>query len=317
MFTSLFLLSLLTLVELNCENLFDYKHDSLKNDVEYLPDAPRRWNAYKYWQKINNISKCILACKEGIDGSAVPDVVALCEVENDSVMRDLTRRSLLRNAGYEYVMTNSNDIRGIDVALMYQPLAFEMLNYRALRIDDVGSHGPMRDILYVCGRVSPRDTLHIFVVHAPSRYGGEKASRQYRLSVAAKAGEGIDSVRRVSPDAKIIVLGDFNAYSGNKSMERYASFGLTDVTAGVKGRNGAKATYKYKGQWESLDHILVSRSFETAFVEAHIGDAPFLIEGDDVYGGVKPRRTYVGYKHVRTGTSDHLPLVATFMIVDD
>ena len=37
MFLTLILSSLLTFVELNCENLFDKRHDSLKNDVEFLP----------------------------------------------------------------------------------------------------------------------------------------------------------------------------------------------------------------------------------------------------------------------------------------
>ena len=46
--------------------------------------------------------------------------VALCEVENDSVMRDLTHYSALREADYRYVMTQSPDERGIDVALLYQ-----------------------------------------------------------------------------------------------------------------------------------------------------------------------------------------------------
>ena len=36
---SLFLSSLLTLVSLNCENLFDCRHDSLKNDYEWLPEG--------------------------------------------------------------------------------------------------------------------------------------------------------------------------------------------------------------------------------------------------------------------------------------
>ena len=39
MFLSLLLSSYLTFVELNCENMFDCRHDSLKNDVEYLPDS--------------------------------------------------------------------------------------------------------------------------------------------------------------------------------------------------------------------------------------------------------------------------------------
>ncbi len=52
----------------------------------------------------------------------VPDFVALCEVENDSVLFDLTKRSALRGVNYDYVMTDSPDERGIDVALLVSAL---------------------------------------------------------------------------------------------------------------------------------------------------------------------------------------------------
>ena len=47
--------SSLTIVELNTENLFDTRHDSLKNDFEFLPDSPRHWTRTKYWEKLNRI----------------------------------------------------------------------------------------------------------------------------------------------------------------------------------------------------------------------------------------------------------------------
>ena len=36
---SMLLISVFTFVELNCENLFDCRHDSLKNDTEFLPEG--------------------------------------------------------------------------------------------------------------------------------------------------------------------------------------------------------------------------------------------------------------------------------------
>lgn len=123
MFLTLILSSFLTFMELNCENLFDTRHDSLKNDLEFLPDGSYRWTPYRYWAKLNHLGQEIVA-----QSNPIPDFVAMCEVENDSVMFDLTRRSLLRNAGYEYVMTSSPDERGIDVALLYQPASFALLH---------------------------------------------------------------------------------------------------------------------------------------------------------------------------------------------
>ena len=63
----------LTVVELNCENLFDCQHDSLKQDTEFLPEATRHWTRKRYWQKLNNIAQELLStCDDGI-----PDLIAL------------------------------------------------------------------------------------------------------------------------------------------------------------------------------------------------------------------------------------------------
>lgn len=125
--------------------------------------------------------------------------MALCEVENDTCLRDLTRRSLLRNAGYEYVMTSSPDLRGIDVALLYSPLSFRLYNNISFRIKPLEGMKPTRDILYAGGILPSGDTLHVYVVHAPSRSGGEKATRPHRMHVARQLCEAIDSLRALSP----------------------------------------------------------------------------------------------------------------------
>ena len=151
---SVFLVSMFTMVELNCENLFDYRHDSLKNDYEFLPDATRHWNQGRYWKKLNNIGRTIIACGRQEKGWQVPDLVALCEVENDSVLTDLTRRSLLRNARYDYLVTRSPDLRGIDVALLYSPYSFALLRHYSLGIEPYGNRRPTRDILYASGVVT-------------------------------------------------------------------------------------------------------------------------------------------------------------------
>ena len=164
---SLLLASLLTLVQLNCENLFDCRHDSLKQDTEFTPDGDRRWTERKYWDKLNNTAKAIISCGTENGDWRVPDLVVLCEVENDSVMRDLAKRSLLRNSNYEYIVTSSPDERGIDVALLYSPGSFAPVRHYPLRIRPVKGMRPTRDILYASGRIITGDTLHIFVGTRP------------------------------------------------------------------------------------------------------------------------------------------------------
>jgi len=306
MFLTFILSSLLTFMELNCENLFDTRHDSLKNDLEYLPESVYKWTPFRYWTKLNHIGQEILA-----QGEQVPDLVALCEVENDSVMFDLTKRSLLRGAGYEYVMTDSPDERGIDVALMYQPISFALIQSYPIRIKRLPDAHPTRDILYASGRIMNDDTLHIFVVHSPSRRGGERVSRSYRLQVASQLAMAVDSIFLLNDNAKIIVAGDFNDYHDSPALKELCRHRLVNVSADARGSHGAKATYRWHGDWRSLDHILCSEKLAQRKASCVIGDMSFLLEDDEKYGGKKPYRTYLGPRYLG-GYSDHLPLVARF-----
>jgi endonuclease/exonuclease/phosphatase family metal-dependent hydrolase len=304
MFLSLLLTGFLTFVELNCENLFDYRHDEGKDDTEFLPEATRHWTKKRYWKKLNNIAQELLStCDDGI-----PDLIALCEVENDSVLHDLTRRSLLRNAGYEYLMTSSPDVRGIDVALLYSSFSFAPIRSYPLRVTPIDGMRPTRDILYVSGLVSSGDTLHVFIVHAPSRYGGERYSRPFRQAVADRLCLSLDSIRAITPDAQILIAGDFNDGPDSPMLQQICRQRIRNLTKDARGANGVKGTYRYKGEWERIDHILGSpyiyNKVDTAFIHA----PKFLLEEEKRYGGLRPRRTYNGMRY-QPAYSDHLPLV--------
>jgi len=292
----------LTFVELNCENLFDCRDDSLKADEEFLPDGPRRWTRRRYWRKLNNIGQELLSCSDRL-----PDLVALVEVENDSVLSDLTRRSLLRSAGYRYLMTESPDMRGLDVALLWQPSSFRPLCYDTFTVPTVKGMRPTRDILYVSGETVAGDTLHIFVVHAPSRYGGERLTRPYRQQVASVLLSQLEALK----GKNVIVAGDFNDYAGDRAMKMLCAQGLLNATASAHGSNGAKGTYRYQGEWQSIDHVLLSPGMSARVDTAYINDAPFLLEEEPRYGGKRPMRTFQGYRY-RPAFSDHLPLVVEF-----
>jgi exonuclease III len=70
-------------------------------------------------------------------------------------------------------------------------------------------------------------------------------------------------------------------------------------------------TYRYEGQWRSIDHVLVSRALRDSVTQTYVNDAPFLLQEDKKFGGVKPLRTFNGLRYQR-GFSDHLPLVVRF-----
>lgn len=284
--------------------MFDCHHDSLKQDTEWMPDGKRKWTPARYWRKLNHIGQEILSCQQ----EGVPDLVALVEVENDTCLFDLTRRSLLRRAGYEYLMTESPDVRGIDVALLYQPMTFRPICYDYLDIKPLEGMRSTRDILYVQGETLNSDTLHIFVVHAPSRFGGEKQTRPNRQLVVDRV---MSVVRQLPANAKVIIAGDFNDEATDPALRFLEDNGLHNVTAKATGSHGAKATYRYQGLWQSIDHVFVSTVLLDSIEQSFINDAPFLLEEDKKYGGVKPLRTFNGYRYQR-GFSDHLPLVVRF-----
>lgn len=315
MFISTLLISIFTLAELNCENLFDCVHDSLKSDYEYLPVSERKWSVNRYWDKLTNISKELIACG-GTSASkdlSLPDICVMCEVENDSVMTYLTRRSLLRKGGYNYVMTQSMDNRGIDIGMIYQPSSFRLVNTISFRLPAIEGHSPTRDILYACGEISSGDTLHIYMVHLPSRLGNATKAMQFRMLAATTLRNAVDSLCVISPEAKIIVTGDFNDYEGDTILTYIERDGLINVSSSAVGTHGANGSYKYKGEWKSIDHVLISKSLYKSFTRSFIEDDDFLLEPDKNYGGKKPKRTYVGYKY-NGGFSDHLPVVTLFEI---
>lgn len=304
------LLFIFTFIEYNVENLFDTMHDQGKLDEEFLPNSSYHWTRYRYWRKLDHISQALVSCSDTTLGH-LPDMAVLTEVENDTVMRDLTRRSPLRNARYEYVMTNSPDQRGIDVALLYSPFAFRLLNNHAVRINPPVGHRPTRDILYASGIIMSGDTLHVIAVHAPSRAGGEAQSQPYRMIVAKKVIDIVDSINQNSQHPLIIVAGDFNDYSKDATLQLIVNHNMTEASLNAKGLNGARGTYRYHGEWGSLDHIFCNDRLVEKFKFCHIYDAPFLLEEDKKYGGVKPHRTFLGPRYLG-GFSDHLPLVAVF-----
>lgn len=303
MLISLLLSSFLTLVELNCENLFDTRHDVGKEDTEFLPEGSRHWTATKYWGKLNRIGQEILSCSDGL-----PDLVALVEVENDSVLRDLTCRSLLRHAGYQYLMTESPDVRGVDVALLYQPARFRPICYDYIEVPPLEGMRPTRDVLYVKGRCASGDTLHVFVVHSPSRYGGERVSRPNRLQVVRQLQRYLACL---GSRMHVIITGDFNDYYDSPALKELYALGLQNITCDAQGKNGAKGTYRYRGEWHSLDHVLVSPLIYNKVDSVYINDALFLLEDEPQYGGKRPFRTFQGFRF-QPGFSDHLPLVVRF-----
>jgi predicted extracellular nuclease len=313
----------------NVENLFDTEKEPGKNDGEFLPTGKKYWNLKKYHLKLTNIAKVITA----VGGWNSPALVGMCEVENDRVMQDLTRSSPLKSQGYRYVMTNCDDRRGIDVALMYQPDRFRMLKYRAYKVRFDSPQKVTRDILHVTGIVKSSDTVDVFVCHYPSRLGGMKASEPGRVRVSEVLRKHTEYLHRTRKKPHIIIMGDFNDEPFRKCLsetlkaQEYRKGAVPESPEfqlfnlfHAYGKQDRTGSYKYRGEWSTIDQMIVSERlllpasrFRHVPGSAGIFAEDFVLTGDKSGGGRRPFRTFHGMKY-EGGFSDHLPIYADFVV---
>ncbi len=300
----------ITFVSYNCENLFDTKHDTLKNDTDFTPTGKYRWTPRRYRQKLDKVGKVLIACGGEGDDWQAPDIAVLLEVENDRVLRDLVYYSALKGGNYRYIITDSQDQRGVDIAIAYLPLTVRLVSHDTLRITPKPNQRPTRDVIHAEFVTTSGTQLHVFGIHAPSRLGGAKITEPYRMAVVQRIVDTIGQIRKKSPEAHIIVAGDFNDYSKDRSLQLLRQHGFTEVSENALGlyhNKAVRGTYQYQGIWESLDHILVNEPLLLLADKCYIYDAPWLLEQNKA-GVLKPFRTFTGPAY-HGGFSDHLPLV--------
>lgn len=153
----------------NLENFYDTINNPLIDDEEFLPKSSKKYSTKIYEKKVENLATVISQIGTDVN----PDGVALlgvAEIENDTVLTDLVLHDKLIQRGYQYVQFNSPDIRGIDVALIYNPKYFTVLHKEPIHVQLPDGY-PTRDILYVKGLLNG-EAVHFFVNHWPSRRGG-------------------------------------------------------------------------------------------------------------------------------------------------
>lgn len=305
----------------NLENMFDPFDDTLKNDNEYLPSGIRGWTWKKFERKLQNTSKVIISA----GGWRPPEIVAMCELENRFCLIQLLKRTPLSRYDYNIIHHESPDARGIDVGLIYRPDRFQVLSHRAIPVIFEGdSVATTRDILYVKGLTNQHDTLHLFVNHWPSKFGGAAATIPRRRDAALCLKRVTDSIAAVNPQALIVITGDFNDQPTDESIAVHlnARYGPADTTGyflynlmqEMMGKWDIGSN-KFREEWSIIDQFIVSSALlnkkeglRLSAQKAEIFRAPFLLEDDRSFNGTKPFRTFSGPTY-QGGFSDHLPVL--------
>ena len=303
----------------NLENLFDTINDPAINDEEFLPDGKLNWNTSRYFLKLDHLSQVISQVGSEY-AKACPVVVGLSEVENINVVKDLISRPALKSSDYGIVHYDSPDLRGIDVALIYQKQYFTVTSSKPVKLTIPGNlDWKTRDQLVVAG-IFDGEPLYIIVNHWPSRSGGEKKSAPLRNAAADLCKSIVDSIQMIDPAAKIIVMGDLNDDPTNKSLVKHLQTKSQINETGEKDlfnpmynmyKKDGTGSLAYRDNWDLFDQIIVSGTLlgkdksTYKFFKAKIFNKTFLIQKEGSFAGY-PFRTYAGGVYLG-GYSDHFP----------
>ena len=324
----------------NFENLFD----TIKGtnfDEEWLPKGLQRWTSEKYTQKLENLSKVLMQIGTNDQQKEPPTFIGGSEIENRGVLEDLVKHPNIVKNDYGIVHFDSPDKRGIDVALLYQKKHFKptsfinvpLIIYRGNNTEkdketeedkadkdkiEVGKDNRVytRDILLVTGFLDGEE-INIMVNHWPSRSGGEKKSSPFREAAGRLTKKVMDSIYKVNPNSKIIIMGDLNDGTYNKSVKEgvgaklkkteVQKFGVYNPFEQMAKEGNSSLFYRDAG--DIFDQIMVSETliksdFSTfQYWKAGIYNKPFMIEKFGRYAGYPLRHSAneIGY-------SDHFPV---------
>lgn len=250
---------------------------NVENFFDYRSEAaPQYWTRGRFYAKCDAVAKTLMRISDAC--GRFPDIVGFAEVENSFVMRSMVSSTLLRKLGYRIVHYESPDHRGIDCGLIYREPSLRLRGSSPKHVCD-SSGAPMatRDIL-----LAEFDGLAVLVNHHPSKIGGKSDRREAAM---ARMLEVKDSLLAAGCP-RVLAIGDFNEELWPDAEE---------------------GTLKYNGGWEKIDGWF---GFGEFAVEEKVFADPVLLTPDKAFGGMKPRRCFVGPRY-EGGVSDHLPIVLT------
>ena len=253
---------------------------NLENFFDYRSEAAQEyWTRGRFYSKCDAIAKTLMLVADR--HGRLPDIVGFAEIENAFVLRSIVSSTLLRKAGYGIVHYDSPDHRGIDCGLLYRRQSLELTGSSPIHVhDSSGAVMATRDIL-----LAEFDGLAVLVNHHPSKIGG-KADR--REAAMRRMLETADSLLSAGHE-RILAIGDFND-------ELWPPDGA--------------GTLKYNGRWEKIDGFFSFGDFE---IREEVFVHPLLLTEDKAFGGMKPRRCFVGPRY-EGGVSDHLPIILEILL---
>lgn len=311
-----------TIAFYNLENLFDTINNPNKLD-ELSPIMEIKNNRSEiYKDKLSKLSSVLtqIGNKQNI---APPSIIGIVEVENKKVIQDLIKTPPMNNYNYEIIHFESEDKRGIDVALLYNPSLYKPIFNETIpaKIYKDNKKVFTRDILHSTGYFK-NEKIHILVNHWPSRRGGLKRSSPLREKAAFQLKNIVRNIYKNNTKAKIIIMGDFNDNPNNKSLQKILN--TTDIknkcndscmyNPFLKMFKKGNYTLTYRGDFFLFDQIIFNNNFISKankyknfkLFKAGIYNPTFMTLQTGKYKS-SPKRSF-GNGIYLGGYSDHYPV---------
>lgn len=254
----------------NLENLFDHENAARPDSVKAgLRNELEGWTAAIRDRKISQLASIIELMFDG----AGPDLLGVCEVENERILGRLAEAIEIPGRSFEVVTHESEDARGIDVSFLIDT---DMLTATDTNHQVVVKRVPTRDLFYATMGIRGGPRFIACANHWPSRTAGQYKSEPFRMLTGETLAYLVEKLLdddASGDDLPIIVMGDFNDEPYNRSMQEYL-LGTRDPGRVRYSRSGHllnlmwplmqghdPGTYLHQSDWNMLDQMLVSYGF--------------------------------------------------------
>ncbi|MDR2210708.1 MAG: endonuclease/exonuclease/phosphatase family protein [Spirochaetaceae bacterium] len=187
----------ITIASWNVQALFD----GIDNGVEYDEySSAAGWNSEKYQARLHGISGAIKGINEG--GGFNPDVLALIEVENPGILRDLAELP-----GMEYKWNFFAGVPGSAIGIgIFSRFPFTETRVHSAHFDHHSIPRPVAEVWINYGG----ESLVIMACHWKSKSGGARETELLRQAEAGIIARRLEEISAVYPETPVIILGDLN-----------------------------------------------------------------------------------------------------------
>jgi predicted extracellular nuclease len=306
----------------NMENLFERENDPNRPPElqSELASELRGWTAAIRNQKISNLASII----NQMFGGQGPDLLGVCEVENEAVVQRLADQINIPGRNYGVVTHNSPDARGIDVSFIFDQNALQASNPSH---QVVIKRNATRDLFWCTFTVTATNRQFVAIAnHWPARSAGQYESEPFRMLTGETFSFVLSGLLAQNSNLPILAMGDFNDEPFNRSMQEYL-LGTRDP-GHVKGSPLARllnlmwplmqgddpGTYRFSSTWNMLDQFLVSKQFIKNDSKVKVVDgSTAMFKPQQMIGSAGAAKKYgrpsKSSSFDQTGFSDHYPIV--------